>query len=386
MADEALGVLNNRSPLEAALTPNLDRITAKAKTGMIQTIPKGSEPVSETALANLLGSENLSKSNPRGPLEAMGLGCPVNVDQVALHFNFVHLFTDYQRLILADQTAGIEDDDEGRLFAECLQGVLGDEDLKFLHVSEYRGLMLWRNGPNDLDLTPTHEILGAEVKGFMPKGDRSRELDQICNSAQMVLANHPANNERRIRGKTVVNSIWVFGAGNRMEPENDFSRQWGLNGGLLTKSIALKGVASSFGMDVLVVADGEDTAHLWAETCVNYLEESDVLFVHIDAGDKAAHLMNAEQKVETIGNFDLLVGAIHEGLVSLGDYRMAILADHRTSPIDGQHSSAPVPLVLCGSDIVADRGKKFDERLLVRGSIRLVDGSKLMPCLLGGRE
>lgn len=386
MPDEALGVLDNRSPLEVATTPNLDRITANAKTGMVQTIPKGLESVSETALANLLGSEDLSKTNPRGPFEAMGLDCPLNSDQVALHFNLVHLFTDYQRLILADQTGGIEDDDEGRPFVDYLQNALGNEDLQFLHVSEYRGLMLWRNGAKDLDLTPSHQILGSEVRGFMPKGDRSRELDQIYNSAQMVLADHPDNTERRSGGKTVVNSIWAFGAGSRFESKKDFSKQWGVNGGILTKSVALRGVASLFGMDVLTVPDGEDIANSWAEEIARYLEGSDVLFVHVDAGDRAAHLMNAEQKVKTIEKFDLLAGTIQERLVSFGDYRMAVLADHRTSPIDGQHSAAPVPLIICGSDIISDRGKKFDERLLVRGSIRLVDGSKLMSCLLDGRE
>ena len=386
MPDEAIEAIGNRSPLEAAKTPNLDRIAAMGKTGMVQTIAQGREPVSETALANLLGLGSLAGRMPRGPLEALGSGRPVEEDQVAFHFNLVHLFTDYQRLILADHTAGIESDEEGRPYVESLEEALGNGELIFHHVSEYRGLMLWRNGARDLDLTPTHRILGAEIKDAMPRGERSRELDQIYNSAQMVLAAHPDNAERRNTGRTAVNSIWAYGAGDRVDCGSDFSERWGMAGGILTKSAALRGIAASCAMDVVEAPDGRVASEPWAEAAGGYLQSADVLFVHCDAGDRAAHQLNPEMKVGMIEQFDSLAGTLQERAASFGDYRMAVLADHRTSPVDGQHAAAPVPLAFCGSGVDADRGKEFDERLLVRGSVRLTDGSRLLSCLLDSGE
>ena len=59
MPDEALEVLENRSPLEAANVPNLDRIAAEGRTGLVQSIPAGVEPTSESAAGTFLGSGHL---------------------------------------------------------------------------------------------------------------------------------------------------------------------------------------------------------------------------------------------------------------------------------------------------------------------------------------
>ncbi|MDP6483330.1 MAG: phosphoglycerate mutase, partial [Nitrospinota bacterium] len=86
MADESLELLGNRSPLEAADVPNLDRIAAEGRTGLIRTVPPGREPAAESAAASLLGLDAPPGGLARGPLEALGIGIPPEKDQLALRF------------------------------------------------------------------------------------------------------------------------------------------------------------------------------------------------------------------------------------------------------------------------------------------------------------
>ncbi len=49
MADYKLEKLSNRTPVEAARTPNLDNIASGGVLGLVSTIPKGFKPGSDIA-------------------------------------------------------------------------------------------------------------------------------------------------------------------------------------------------------------------------------------------------------------------------------------------------------------------------------------------------
>ncbi|MFW5669764.1 MAG: phosphoglycerate mutase, partial [Acetivibrio ethanolgignens] len=55
MADEPLETLGGKTPLEAAVTPMMDRLAGKSELGMAHTIPEGMSPGSDTANLAVLG-------------------------------------------------------------------------------------------------------------------------------------------------------------------------------------------------------------------------------------------------------------------------------------------------------------------------------------------
>jgi len=55
LGDRPVRELNNKTPLEAALTPNLDRLTQKGRTGIVYPVAKGIAPESDIAVISLLG-------------------------------------------------------------------------------------------------------------------------------------------------------------------------------------------------------------------------------------------------------------------------------------------------------------------------------------------
>ncbi len=55
--------------------------------------------------------------------------------------------------------------------------------------------------------------LGGDLLAHLPQGEDDRRWRAILNDAQIILHNHPLNEQRRSSGRTPINSIWFWGAG-----------------------------------------------------------------------------------------------------------------------------------------------------------------------------
>ena len=74
MADEPLEELGGMTPLEKAHTPNLDRMAQISEIGMVQTVPDGMAPGSDTANLSVIGYDPKEYYTGRSPLEALSIG------------------------------------------------------------------------------------------------------------------------------------------------------------------------------------------------------------------------------------------------------------------------------------------------------------------------
>ncbi|MFH1678636.1 MAG: phosphoglycerate mutase, partial [Candidatus Omnitrophota bacterium] len=74
LGDLPIKELNDKTPLEAALTPNLDQLAQKGKTGIVYPVAKGIAPESDIAVISLLGYDAHKYYTGRGPLEAFAEG------------------------------------------------------------------------------------------------------------------------------------------------------------------------------------------------------------------------------------------------------------------------------------------------------------------------
>ena len=91
MGDYPLDRLGGLTPLEAARTPNLDRLVRMGSLGTVQTVPAGMEPGSDVANMSLLGYDPAIYHTGRGPLEAASMGVRLDPDDVAFRCNLVFL-------------------------------------------------------------------------------------------------------------------------------------------------------------------------------------------------------------------------------------------------------------------------------------------------------
>lgn len=78
MADEPLEELGGRTPLEAAVTPNMDRLAKVSEIGMVRTVPEGMAPGSDTANLSVIGYDPKRYYTGRSPLEALSIGVDID--------------------------------------------------------------------------------------------------------------------------------------------------------------------------------------------------------------------------------------------------------------------------------------------------------------------
>jgi 2,3-bisphosphoglycerate-independent phosphoglycerate mutase len=65
MADYPVAELGGKTPLQAAQTPNLDRLSRRGKLGLVRTVPPGLPPGSD--VANLSFGMIRRSTSPRAP-------------------------------------------------------------------------------------------------------------------------------------------------------------------------------------------------------------------------------------------------------------------------------------------------------------------------------
>ena len=89
MADEPIASLGNKTPLQAANIPNIDKIAMLGQNGILDTIPAGFAPGSEIANLSVLGYDVAKVFEGRGSLEAASIGVTIEPDEMAMRCNLI---------------------------------------------------------------------------------------------------------------------------------------------------------------------------------------------------------------------------------------------------------------------------------------------------------
>ena len=93
MADEPIAELGGKTPLDAAQTPNLDRMARAGILGLTRTIPPGLPPGSDVGTMSVLGYDPTRYHTGRSPIEAASMGVELGSEDVAFRCNLVTLET-----------------------------------------------------------------------------------------------------------------------------------------------------------------------------------------------------------------------------------------------------------------------------------------------------
>src|SRR3972149_5235781 len=83
MADSPIAELGNRTPLEAANTPNMDALAGSGSFGLFRTVPDGYSPGSDVANLSVLGYSPAKYYTGRAPLQAAANGGKVGPPTIA---------------------------------------------------------------------------------------------------------------------------------------------------------------------------------------------------------------------------------------------------------------------------------------------------------------
>ena len=385
MADEPLAVLDGRTPLQAAHTPNMDRLAAQGTVGTVKTVPAGLHPGSDVANMSVLGYDPARYYTGRSSLEALSQGILLKPGDVSYRANLVTLSEDepFAEKTLIDYSSGeINNEDAAALIEAAKPLTLPFE----LHKGiSYRNLMLRQQGQTGAILTPPHDIQGRRIAEYLPKGSCAAELTALIEKSYALLNDHPVNQARRARGERPANALWFWGEGTTPALPQ-FHELRHKSGAVVCAVDLLKGIGVAAGMDVCVPKGATGAMvtdyRAKAEAALNFLRQgSEFVFIHIEAPDECGHHGDAEAKREAIAQIDeKVVGRICREFEG-EPLRMMILPDHPTPVRLRTHTSDPVPFLIWDSTAPAAGVPAFTEQTAA-GGIRIGTGPELMGLFL----
>ncbi len=391
MSDEPIAELDGLTPLQAARTPNMDKLAQRGRIGLAATVPEAFHPGSDVANLSVFGYDPASCYTGRSPLEAASMGVELGPDDVAFRLNLVTLGLAGGDMYMQDFSAGHISTEEARELIECLQEELDDEEFQFYPGVSYRHLMVWRGGRDDLHILPPHDLTGKSVSNHVPRSEVAMPLMQITSSAQLLFKRHPVNVKRETMGKHPANSIWLWGQGKRPQMPT-LQEKFNLKGAVISAVDLIKGIGIYAGLDIIDVPGATgylDTNYLGkAEAALDALKTRDYVYLHVEAPDEAAHSGSLSDKIEAIERFDKdVVGTVMAGLDSLGDYRVLLLPDHPTPVEKMTHTKDPVPFVIYGSanEFASDGiAKEYSEAAAKESGWLVSPGHQIMDLLMKG--
>ena len=388
MAGRPLEELGGKTTLEAADTPNFDRLAEKAEIGLASMVPEGMAPGSDTANLSVMGYDPKIYYTGRSPLEALSIGVDMAADDVSFRCNLVTLTEDggaYEDQKIIDHSSSEISTEDSTVLLEALKEGLKREGYEFYAGTSYRHLLIWKHG-KVLELTAPHDILTKTVCEILMND--SVLLDMMKKSYE-ILKDHPINVERKKQGLNPANSAWFWGAGTRPALAS-FEEKTGKKGVMISAVDLLKGIAVGADMDRIIVEGANGGLHTnyegKADAAIHALLEDgyDFAYAHVEAPDEMGHMGSMTDKITAIENVDgRVVARITEAMDRSGeDYRLMILPDHPTPICVRTHTSEPVPYMIYDSRKAIDGIHTYNEKEAAKSTCIWKDGYRLIDHLL----
>ncbi len=380
-ADEPIASLGGKTPMQAAHTPNIDRLAREGVNGRLVTVPEGFHPGSEIANLGVLGYDVRKVFEGRGSLEAASMGIDIEEGEVAMRCNLITIADGK----IKNHSGGHIPTQEAAELMAFLQEKLGGADIRFYPGISYRHLLKIRHGNKFVHCTPPHDVVGQPFLDCMPKAERPEAdtttelLTDLIMASQKILADHPVNRRRMAEGKDPANSIWPWSLGYRpqMRP---MAETFPIRTGACISAVDLIfGIGAYAGLKKVEV-DGATGLYNTnyegkAAAAIRELRERDFVFLHIEASDEAGHDGNTDIKVKTLEYLDQrCLRPILEEIRSWQEpVRIAVLPDHPTPIRLRTHTSDPVPFLIWEPGTVApDPVQTFDEEAALNGKMGLL--------------
>ncbi len=394
--------LNGKTPLGAAITPNMDKLAKNGVMGSVISVGKGIAPESDIAVFNMLGYKfQHADYVGRGVIEAIGVGIDFKDGDLALRGNFS---TINDEGIITDRRAGrkIERDDAFGVSKEI------EEKISFSHPNTsvvvaptigHRVTVRIRTEGDSLSSNITNtdpaysRVAGmgiAKAVGDYMKIEKCLPLDDSSNaqlSAKLVnefsqqslsiLGKSEINKKRKDSGKKLLNSILLRDAGNRYPVATPINEQYSMNFSCIVDMPVELGISDVLKMKAFEaggLTDYEEKAKVAAKA----METQNAIYVHLKGPDEFGHDGDATGKMKNIEEIDRRFFGTLLDNIDTSKIAVVISADHSTPCINKGHSDDPVPLLISGNGIKDDGTVRYTEEQAGKGSLGLIEGAQVV--------
>jgi 2,3-bisphosphoglycerate-independent phosphoglycerate mutase len=392
LGDRAHPEFGGRSANEAGDTPNLDALTARGCTGLLLPLGPGRAPSSEIAHWAILGYPP-SEFPGRAVFEARGHGLDPSADDV-LAYAALRSTELRDGMLWVTGRPGAGDGPDARALLESLpRTTVGGLTLELRALAPERGegvLVVGggHDGVTDSDpfFRDRHPLL--RPRPVVPEAAATAWAAELWSRAALrALTRHPVNAARRWGGQAALDAVTLKWWG-RLRPTPPFRARHGLDGVLIAGSPFLAGLAETVGLRFVHSADGADPAvalrHRLELARAALDGGATFVFCHLKATDEAGHSKDPAVKRSTIEAVDRAFEDVAE---RFADEIVCVTGDHATpTSVEVIHSGDPVPFVMAGPAVRADRVVHFGELDCAEGLLGRLTGADVMPVLLNAAD
>jgi 2,3-bisphosphoglycerate-independent phosphoglycerate mutase len=366
LGDIATKEQNYLTPLEAASTPNLDKIARDSAQGRMIPVAPGITPGSGPGHLGLFGYDPLEFQVGRGVIEALGLGMELKPGDVCARANFATLDT---KGIVTDRRAGrIATEVCEKLVALLTAKIkkIGDTEILIKAGKEHRFVVIFRGkgleGPLT-DADPNRE--GFPIPTVHPRDENNAGQKKMAaliadfyKAALPIIAKEKPANGFLMRGIAHQPHIPIFEERYKLKPA------------CLAVYPMYKGLAQLVGMEKIEAQTIQQQFELYLKEYDNF----DFFFIHYKYTDKAGEDGDFVAKMKAIEYFD---AALPIFLRKKPDV-FVITGDHSTPVAVKGHSWHPQPVLLHSQFSGSDKLERFTETGANIGSLGIFESKYLM--------
>ncbi len=391
--------LHDRTPLEAAKTPNLDMLSQKGVLGQVISVGRGIAPESDIAVFNMLGYKfSYADYAGRGVVESVGVGIDFRDGDLALRGNFA---TMNDGGIITDRRAGrhIEPSDTKAVTKEIEEGVqfsVNDASVMVVPTIGHRVTVVIR-APHHLsrritNTDPAYTNVGgmgiAKAVGDVLRIERCLPMSQeatptatlvneFMEQSVRIMAESDTNRRREARGEKRLSCILLRDAGSHYPAVEPINKKYDMNFSCIVDMPVEQGIAKILGMKTFEAGDNSDY-NKKAQVAAHALESQNAIYVHLKGPDEFGHDGDASGKTSSIEDIDgNFFGPLLQD-IDLTKTAVVVSADHSTPCISKAHSDDPVPLLVSGLNTRPDSTTRMTEVQARKGRLGLLSGSDVL--------
>ena len=410
MGDLPIAELGNKTPLEAAKTPNLDFLAKNGKMGLMYTVKKGVAPESDVAVISLLGYDPFKYSTGRGVIEAIGAGLNMVDGDLSLRCNFATLGKGKEiidrrvkRTLTTEEAAELSKAVNEKVTLESCPATF-----TFKSTLGHRAVLLFKSKAHCLsgritNSDPAYSYVNGigeatpDAEMVLKKSEPMDDTEEARNAAKLVnefiakthkvWENHPVNKKRAAEGKLKANCVLTRDAGSQLPKFFNINERYNVNFAALADMHTERGIAHLAGMQATLLpppsGNLEKDCTVRVKKLLDILPSHDCFYIHLKGPDEPGHDGNCQLKTKIIAAIDKHFFGPLLKEIALRDHMFCVTCDHATPCALKVHSDTPVPVLISGGKITNETIGKFSEKTCANGSLGILDrGCNLMPKLM----
>lgn len=389
--------IGDKTPLEAANTPNMDFLATRGELGYMYPVKPGFIPESDEAIVSIFGNDLISST--RGQLEARGSDFKLTRGDLALRVNFGTIESLDSGKIIDRRAGRTLKTEEAHALAKALNKIKMPCDFEFKSTIQHRAVLVFRGGfsdnvsGNDLTYVQGKSQEVHKIQRCKPLDDEENSqytcniLNEFLERAYEVLNEHPVNVDRKRRGLMPANYLLVRGAGIEA-PKLKQYKKW-ISTNYMPLEIGFSNVCNmkNFSFEYPKLKGLDAYENLWKalkKACkhsVNVLKKNlkkaDYCYVHLKEVDLPGHDNKPFEKKLMLEYIDMTLMKYLRKICPPKKINVVVTGDHSTPCKLKAHSADPVPVLFynCGE---VPKEKEFNEKECRKGTLGRIMGQEIM--------